>query len=51
MASNKKSVKNFLAMWDNQGLECIFDVDQELTEQQEWEKTKVWNTTRSKDTY
>jgi hypothetical protein len=44
MASNKKSVKNFLAMWDNQGLECIFDVDQELTEQQEWEKTKVWNT-------
>jgi hypothetical protein len=44
MASNKKSVKNFLAMWDNMGLECIFDVDQELTEQQEWEKTKVWNT-------
>ena len=44
MASNKKSVKNFLAMWDNQGLECIYDIDQELTEQQEWEKTKVWNT-------
>lgn len=44
MASNKKSVKNFLAMWDNMGLECIYDIDQELAEQQEWEKTKVWNT-------
>ena len=44
MASNKKSVKNFLAMWDNQGLECIFDIDQELTEQQEWEKLQVWDT-------
>lgn len=44
MASNKKSVKNFLAMWDNQGLECIFDLDQELAEQQEWEKRQVWNT-------
>jgi hypothetical protein len=44
MASNKKSVKNFLAMWDNMGLECIFDIDQELTEQEEWEKLQVWNT-------
>ena len=50
MASNKKSVKNFLAMWDNQGLECIFDIDQELFEQQEWEKTKVWNTLLGKET-
>ena len=37
-------VKNFLAMWDNMGLECIFDVDEELSQQQEWEKTNVWNT-------
>ncbi len=44
MASNKKSVKNFLAMWDNMGLECIYDIDEELSQQQEWEKTKVWNT-------
>jgi hypothetical protein len=44
MASNKKSVKNFLAMWDNQGLECIFDVDEELSQQQEWEKLQVWDT-------
>jgi len=44
MASNKKSIKNFLAMWDNMGLECIFDIDQELTEQQEWEKLQVWDT-------
>ena len=50
MASNKKSVKNFLAMWDNMGLECIFDVDQELSQQQEWEKTKVWNTLQGLNT-
>jgi hypothetical protein len=50
MASNKKSVKNFLAMWDNQGLECIYDIDQELTEQQEWEKSKVWNTLQGVET-
>ena len=37
-------VKNFLAMWDNQGLECIFDVDEELSQQKEYEKTVVWNT-------
>ncbi len=50
MASNKKSVKNFLAMWDNMGLECIYDIDQELSEQQEWEKTKVWNTLQGVET-
>jgi len=50
MASNKKSVKNFLAMWDNIGLECIYDIDQELTEQQEWEKSKVWNTLQGVET-
>jgi hypothetical protein len=50
MASNKKSVKNFLAMWDNMGLECIYDIDQELTEQQEWEKTKIWNTLKGVET-
>ena len=44
MASNKKSVKNFLAMWDNMGLECIYDIDQELAEQEEWEKLQVWDT-------
>jgi hypothetical protein len=50
MASNKKSVKNFLAMWDNMGLECIFDIDQELSEQEEWEKSKVWNTLKGVET-
>jgi len=50
MASNKKSVKNFLAMWDNMGLECIFDVDEELSQQQEWEKSKVWNTLQGLET-
>jgi hypothetical protein len=43
MASNKKSVKNFIAMWDNQGLECIFDVDAEMAQLDAYEKRKLWN--------
>ncbi len=43
-------IKNFLAMWDNMGLECIYDIDQELTKQQEWEKSKVWNTLQGVET-
>jgi|LakMenEpi03Aug12_release.lakeMendotaPanAssembly.Ray.scaffolds.fasta_scaffold545934_2 hypothetical protein len=43
MASNKKSVKNFIAMWDNQGLECIFDVDAEMAQRDAYEKRKLWN--------
>ena len=43
MASNKKSVKNFIAMWNNQGLECIFDVDAEMAQRDAYEKRKLWN--------
>jgi hypothetical protein len=43
MASNKKSVKNFIAMWDNTGLECIFDVDAEMAQRDAYEKRKLWN--------
>jgi hypothetical protein len=43
MASNKKSVKNFIAMWDNTGLECIFDVDVEMAQRDAYEKRKLWN--------
>jgi hypothetical protein len=43
MASNKKSVKNFIAMWDNTGLECIFDVDAEMAQRDAYEKSKLWN--------
>jgi hypothetical protein len=43
MASNKKSVKNFIAMWDNTGLESIFDVDAEMAQRDAYEKRKLWN--------
>jgi hypothetical protein len=50
MASNKKSVKNFIAMWDNQGLECIFDVDEEMRLHEEHEKRKAWNILKGETT-
>ena len=43
MASNKKSVRNFIAMWDNTGLESIFDVDAEMAQRDAYEKRKLWN--------
>jgi hypothetical protein len=43
MALNKKSVRNFIAMWDNMGLECIFDVDAEMAQRDAYEKRKAWN--------
>jgi hypothetical protein len=43
MASNKKSVKNFIAVWDNTGLESIFDVDAEMAQRDAYEKRKLWN--------
>ena len=42
MASNKESVRNFIAMWDNMGLECIFDVDAEMAQRDAYNKNKVW---------
>ena len=35
--------RNFIAMWDNQGLECIFDVDAEMAQRDAYEKRKLWN--------
>ncbi len=36
-------IRNFIAMWDNQGLECIFDVDAEMAQRDAYEKRKLWN--------
>lgn len=35
--------KHFLAMWDVQGLECIFDVDKAKEEIDNWEKGKLFS--------
>lgn len=37
----KKKTKHYLAMWDMQGLECLFDVDSYMDQYNEWEKLKV----------
>lgn len=37
----KKKTKHYLAMWDMQGLECLFDVDSYMDQYNEWEKQKV----------
>ena len=34
-------MKHFLAMWDMQGLECLFDVGAEMAEHNAWEKEKI----------
>lgn len=39
--SKKKKAKHYLAMWDMQGLECLFDVDYFMGRYNEWEKQKV----------
>ena len=33
--------KHYLAMWDSQGLECLFDVGFYMDQYHEWEKQKV----------
>ena len=37
----KNKTKHYLAMWDNQGLECLYDVDLHMNRYNEWEKLKV----------
>ena len=37
----KNKTKHYLAMWDMQGLECLFDVDLHMNKYNEWEKQKV----------
>ena len=41
MPSRKNKTKHYLAMWDNQGLECLYDVDLHMNRYNEWEKQKV----------
>ena len=41
MSSSRKKTKHYLAMWDMQGLECLFDVDYHMDRYNEWNKQKV----------
>jgi len=41
MSSSRKKTKHYLAMWDMQGLESLFDVDLYMDKHIEWEKQKV----------
>jgi hypothetical protein len=43
MPSSKKKTKHLLAMWDMQGLECIFDVDKAKEELDTWEKSMIFD--------
>lgn len=40
---SRKKIKHYLAMWDMQGLECLFDVDFYMDQYNEWEKQKVFS--------
>jgi hypothetical protein len=40
-SSKKNKAKHYLAMWDMQGLECLFDVDLHMNKYNEWEKQKI----------
>ena len=38
---SRKKTKHYLAMWDSQGLECLFDVDYHMDKYNEWQKQQV----------
>ena len=40
-SSRKKKTKHYLAMWDCNGLECLYDVDLYMNRYNEWDKLKV----------
>lgn len=42
-SSKNKKIKHYLAMWDMQGLECIFDVSKAMNEIEQWEKEAIWS--------
>lgn len=42
MPSRKRNSRHFLAMWDIQGLECIFDITKYNQQVEEYEKRKMW---------
>lgn len=39
--SSRKKIKQYLAMWDIYGLECIFDVSEEIEKKEIYEKQKI----------
>ena len=41
--TRSNTMKKFIAMWDNTGLECILDVTKHEKEVDMWEKRKAWN--------
>lgn len=41
-SSKKENVNRFLAVWDCNGLESIFDVNKELRMHEEWEKENIF---------
>lgn len=40
-SSRKNKTKHYLAMWDMQGLECLYDVDLYMNRNNEWDKKKI----------
>ena len=44
LSSKNTKIKHYLAMWDMQGLECIFDVTKAMNEIEQWEKEAIWST-------
>jgi hypothetical protein len=40
-SSGKNKTKHYLAMWDMQGLECLYDVDLYMNRNNEWDKKKI----------
>jgi len=37
----KNKTKHYLAMWDSNGLECLYDVDLHMNRYNEWDKKKI----------
>lgn len=47
--NSQKKVNRFLAVWDCNGLESIFDVNKELRMHEEWEKEKIFSILNEKE--
>ena len=43
MPSRKKNANHYLAMWDMQGLECIFNITDHMKEVEAHEKKVMWD--------
>lgn len=37
----KNKTKHYLAMWDCNGLECLYEVDTHIKEYEEWDKKRI----------